>query len=153
MKARDWQFIRSFVIFAVAAFLLLQLWPRDQTNPPIQSEPIWDSPETEQLARRACFDCHSHETEWPWYTAIVPISSLLEHDVRKGREVYNFSDWDEGCCTAEAIDRMAAIVGRRQMPFPYYVIMHPEADLTDIERGQLVYGLIDTMENGPTGSE
>lgn len=149
MKSHDWKFLRTFVVVAVAAFLALQLWPRNQNNPQVVSTPIWDSEETRQLAERACFDCHSYQTEWPWYTAIVPVSSLLEHDVTKGREVYNFSEWTEGCCTEEKIERMAAIVGRQQMPPPYYVILHPEADLTDEERGILTYGLIQTMENGP----
>jgi hypothetical protein len=149
MRRKDWQFLRGFVAFAVISFLLLQLWPRYQTNPPVVQEPVWDSAETAVLAQRACYDCHSHETRWPWYTKIVPVSSLLEYDVARGRKVYNFSEWAQGCCTAEQIEEMAAIVGRGQMPPPYYVILHPEARLTQEERGRLTNGLIATMENGP----
>ncbi len=147
MKRRDWQFLRGFVLFSLLAFGLLQLWPRNQTNPPIVSVPNWDSEQTAELVYRACYDCHSHETRWPWYTNIVPVSSLLEHDVAAGREVLNFSDLEAGCCTEDQIERMAAIVGRDQMPPPYYVLLHPEAQLTSEERGKLIYGLIATMEN------
>lgn len=146
MKRRDWQFLRGFALFSLLAFLLLQLWPRNHTNPPIISTPEWDQAETAVLVERACFDCHSHETVWPWYTDIVPVSSLLEYDVARGRNVYNFSDWAGNCCTEEQIERMAAIVGRDQMPPPYYVLLHPEARLTNEERGKLIYGLIATME-------
>lgn len=146
MKRRDWRFLRGFALFSLLAFGLLQFWPRNHTNPPIVSSPEWETAETAALAERACFDCHSHDTRWPWYTDIVPVSSLLEHDVEQGRAVYNFADWAGNCCTNEQIERMAAIVGRKQMPPPYYVLLHPEARLTDEERGKLVYGLIATME-------
>ncbi|MAT96983.1 MAG: cytochrome C [Anaerolineaceae bacterium] len=147
MKRRDWRFLRGFVLFSLLAFGLLQLWPRNHTNPPIVSVPNWDNAQTAEMVQRACFDCHSNETHWPWYTDIVPVSSLLEHDVEAGREVLNFSDWETSCCTDEQIERMAAIVGRDQMPPPYYVLLHPEARLTSEERGKLIYGLIATMEN------
>lgn len=147
MKRRDWRFLRGFVLFSLLAFGLLQLWPRNHTNPPIVSVPNWDNAQTAELVDRACFDCHSNETHWPWYTDIVPVSSLLEHDVEAGRVVLNFSDWEASCCTEEQIERMAAIVGRDQMPPPYYVLLHPEAQLSNEERGKLIYGLIATMEN------
>lgn len=147
MKREDWRFLRGFVFFSLLAFALLQLWPRNQTNPPVVSTPEWDSRQTAVLAERACYDCHSHQTHWPWYTNIVPISSLLEHDVEAGRAVYNFSEWESDCCTREEIEQMAAIVGRKQMPPPYYTLLHPEVRLTDEERGKLIYGLIATMEN------
>jgi hypothetical protein len=147
MKRRDWQFLRGFVLFSLLAFGLLQFWPRNHTNPPVVSVPDWDNGQTAALVNRACFDCHSHDTHWPWYTDIVPVSSLLEHDVETGREVLNFSDWEASCCTEEQIERMAAIVGRDQMPPRYYVLLHPEARLSMEERGKLVYGLIATMES------
>ena len=56
--------------------LVIQLLPygRDHTNPPVVAEPLWDSPQTRALAKRACFDCHSNETIWPWYTNVAPVS-------------------------------------------------------------------------------
>ena len=61
-----------------ALVVLPQLVPygRDHRNPPITGTPTWDSPRTAELARRACFDCHSHETRWPWYSSLAPLSWL-----------------------------------------------------------------------------
>jgi len=60
----------------VGLLVVIQFVPygRAHTNPPVAQEPIWDSPQTRELARRACFDCHSNETMWPWYSNIAPIS-------------------------------------------------------------------------------
>lgn len=126
---------------------LMQFWPLQLTNPPVVSEPAWDSERTRRLAERACFDCHSHETVWPWYTHIVPVGNLLERDVLNGRQQLNFSAWQQTCCTLTQIDEMAETVNKREMPLPYYLILHPEADLTAAERGELVNGLIATMES------
>lgn len=66
---------------------------RDRVNPPVVAEPAWDSAETRTLARQACFDCHSNETEWPVYASVAPVSWLIEHDISKGRAALNFSEW------------------------------------------------------------
>jgi hypothetical protein len=81
---------------AVVLFALAQAVPygRNHENPPVQAEPIWDSPRTRQLAKRACFDCHSNETTWPWYTNFAPFSWLAYNDVTGGRSALNFSEWN-----------------------------------------------------------
>jgi hypothetical protein len=64
------------LLILVGGFLLIQLVPygRAHANPPVVKEPAWDSPTTRALAKRACFDCHSNETVWPWYTNVAPVS-------------------------------------------------------------------------------
>ena len=71
---------------ALVAALAIQVVPygRDQVNPPVRMEPAWDSPQTRDLARRACFDCHSNETEWPPYSRVAPASWILQRDVTEG---------------------------------------------------------------------
>jgi mono/diheme cytochrome c family protein len=64
-----------------------------QTNPPVIAEPEWDSPRTRELARRACFDCHSNETRWPLYSRFAPVAYTLASNVQEGREHLNFSEW------------------------------------------------------------
>ena len=81
---------------AIVVFLLIQLIPVKRTNPPVLSEPNWDSPETRALAKVACFDCHSNETVWPWFTKIAPASWLVYRDVTSGRRRLNFSEWGGG---------------------------------------------------------
>jgi hypothetical protein len=57
---------------------------RDHSNPPVRIEPRWDRARTRELAVRACFDCHSNQTRWPWYSHVAPISWLVQHDVEEG---------------------------------------------------------------------
>ena len=72
--------VGGFVVLVVVLFGLIQLVPVQRTNPPVVAEPPWDSPETRALAVRACFDCHSNETVWPWYAYVAPVSWLVAHD-------------------------------------------------------------------------
>ena len=83
------------VVGLVALFVLIQLVPygRNHANPPVVKEPEWVSPQTRQLAKRACFDCHSNESVWPWYSNIAPVSWLVQNDVDEGRRRLNFSEW------------------------------------------------------------
>jgi hypothetical protein len=101
------------------------------------SEPDWDSPQTRELAQRACFDCHSNETVWPWYSNIAPVSWLVQHDVDEGREYVNFSDWGN----ARELDELGEVVYEGEMPMSNYLLTHPEARLTDAERAALAQGL------------
>ena len=66
----------KYVKWFLAAVVVMQLVPygRDHSNPPVTAEPNWDSPETRALFKRACFDCHSNETVWPWYAYVAPFS-------------------------------------------------------------------------------
>ena len=71
--------VRAGLLF-VMAFVAIQFVPygRDHANPPADAEPAWDSPDTRTLAKEACFDCHSNETEWPAYSNVAPISWLIQ---------------------------------------------------------------------------
>ena len=109
--------VRKLVLIGVAvlaaAFLLIQLVPYGHAhdNPPVAAEPNWDSPQTRELAQRACFDCHSNETTWPWYSNVAPVSWLVQHDVDEGREYLNFSRWGLGGEGEEADIFRALAVG------------------------------------------
>ena len=83
-------------IFAVlvAAFLLLQLKNPPRTNPPIVSDLMATNPPPPQIAamlHAACYDCHSHETKWPWYSHLAPMSWLVANDVNEGRNNLDLS--------------------------------------------------------------
>jgi hypothetical protein len=133
------------VIVGLGGFLLVQLVPfgRDHTNPPVVQEPKWDSPTTAELAKRACFDCHSNETVWPWYSNIAPISWLVAHDTYEGRDNLNFSDYQPGDVE---FDRLARHVNEGEMPPPQYTLIHKGARLTAAERQQLVQGLQNSLQ-------
>jgi hypothetical protein len=134
---------------------LIQLIPygRDHTNPPILQEPNWDSPQTRELAKRACFDCHSNETTWPWYSNIAPISWLVQRDVDEGRQKLNFSDWgmarsDQGREGRE-LDEISEVILEGEMPPGTYLITHPEARLSQTEKQALADGLGATIRQTP----
>ena len=117
---------------------------RHHTNPPIVREPAWDSPRTRQLAVRACFDCHSNETRWPWYAAIAPVSWLVQHDVDEGRHELNFSDWQGGTREGEKPEELREEIEEGAMPPLPFLLLHPEARLTEAEEKELVAGLVAT---------
>lgn len=142
----------------VGGFLLIQLVPygRNHDNPPVIQEPNWDSPETRALAERACFDCHSNETVWPWYSNIAPVSWLTQHDTEEGRQILNFSEWGVNGRRQET-DEIGEAIQEGSMPMPMFLITHPEARLTDAEKQALIRGLAATTgssfrsESGESG--
>ena len=135
------KWIVRLIVFGVVVFGALQLIPRGDAlaNPPVQQEPKWDSTQTRELAQRACFDCHSNETNWPWYTKVQPVSMLMSGDITKGREMMNFSDWDQGVeLTGDFVERT---IRSGKMPLKRYLMLHPETKLTVEEQEQLIVGL------------
>jgi mono/diheme cytochrome c family protein len=134
--------LRWLGIGVVAAFLILQLLPYGHTNPPGHVEPRWDAPATRALAVRACFDCHSNETVWPWYSHVAPVSWLAQRDVDEGRRTLNFSEWDRPQKEAR---ESAKTVRKGEMPPWFYVLLHPDARLTPAETQTLIAGLEATL--------
>jgi hypothetical protein len=130
------------VVILLAAFGLIQLVPygRDHTNPPVTNEYQWSSAEAKAVAEKACYDCHSNETVWPWYTNIAPSSWLVQRDVDEGRDHLNLSEWPEGATiVTDAIGaEIADIVGEGEMPPFQYKLVHGDARLSDAERQLLI---------------
>ena len=126
------------------SFLAIELVPygRGHVNPPTVSEPAWDSPATRALAKQACFDCHSHETEWPAYARIAPASWLVQHDVDEGRAVLNFSEWQRA--QEKSKDAVEELREGEMPPWPYW-LMHAHARLSDADRDRLARGLARTL--------
>jgi len=137
-------------VIGVGIFLLIQLVPygRDHANPPVVQEPQWDYPQTRELVKRACFDCHSNESVWPWYSNIAPISWLVQHDVDEGRGRLNFSTWGQGRMET---DEIYEVVSEGEMPLPIYLLMHADARLNAQEKQALLDGLQATFGGGAGG--
>ena len=139
----------SILGIGVLVLVGLQLVPygRNHANPPVQTAPQWDSPRTRELFTRACADCHSNETVWPWYSNIAPVSWLVQRDVDEGREKFNIS------IGSGKADESAEKVADGEMPLAIYTILHPEANLTAAEKQELIQGLVATFggESGERG--
>lgn len=133
------------VVCIAVPFLFLR---PDHTNPPVAAEPTWDSPRTRELFFRACADCHSNETVWPFYSSIPPASLLIQKDVDEGRSQFNISEWgrprNEG-------DEAAELLQEGEMPLRIYLLMHPSARLDAGEQQELMHGLLATF--GGEGEE
>ena len=130
LKAAKW-------LLGIAIVIQLVPYGHDHSNPPVVKEPAWDSPATRDLFHRACFDCHSNETRWPWYSNVAPVSWLVQNDVNGGRSHMNLTEWDQPQRHAKDV---ADEVTTKDMPPWYYLPMHPAARLTDAERAALAAG-------------
>ena len=130
--------ISKLAIAAVALLLVIQLVPVDRSNPPVESEVPADA-ETRAILKRACYDCHSHETRWPWYAKVAPVSWLVAHDVEEGREHLNFSAWNryDAKKQAKKLDEVWEEVEEGEMPLWFYVPLHPEAKLSDADLARI----------------
>ncbi len=133
------------LVIIVIGFVVLQFIPFGdfipalaRTNPPVKSQIAWNSPETEQLVRTTCYGCHSNETEWPFYAYIAPMSWLVLHDVNEARSKLNFSEE-----SADSIDPSVLVeqIDRGSMPPIQYLLLHPEARLSDAQKEALRTGL------------
>jgi hypothetical protein len=96
-------------------------------------------PETLALLQRACQNCHSQNTEWPWYSHVAPVSWLLAHDVQQARSHMNLSNWQDYSTDdrLRLLSAIGSVLRNRAMPPQRYLLLHAEARLGDEERQQI----------------
>ncbi len=134
------------VFIALGALLVgIQFIPVDRSNPP--ADPGQDylalaQPPTAvaTILKGACYDCHSHNTTYPWYAYIAPVSFWIRGHINDGRRHLNFATWgaSEAGRKARKLDECAEEVESKGMPENFYTWMHASARLTDAQRGELV---------------
>ncbi len=126
------------VIAAVVILALIQLIRPARTNPQLSPElALRAPPQVAEILERSCYDCHSNQTRWPWYSNVAPFSWLLAYDVNEGRADVNYSEW-----AGYPPDRQLKLLKEtckemeeREMPPAYYLPTHKHARLTptDVE--------------------
>ena len=131
---------RNLVVLLAAILILIQFIPVQKTNPPLLREPNWDSQKTRNYAVRVCFDCHSNQTVWPFYSKVAPISWFVAGHVNEGRENLNFSEW-KAKFGKDIIEELE----EEEMPLKSYLILHPSAKLNDTELTEFIEGLKKTI--------
>jgi hypothetical protein len=146
---RRW--LLRIALAGLVVFVLLQAVPYGwwHENPAVVRDAPWPDQASADLARAACYDCHSNETEWPAYSYVAPMSWLIRRDVEQGREELNFSRWDE--FGDEAHDA-AEELEEGSMPPSQYLPLHPDARLSDAEVDQLVAAL-EAMDQDDGGGD
>lgn len=133
---RQW-LVRGGVALVVL-LVVVQFIPVHRSNPPVSSD-IPTSPEVKTVLRRACYDCHSHATVWPWYSQVAPLSWLIVHDVNEGRKELNFSTWDR-YSTQEQVKKLKESwkeIQEGDMPPWSYRGPHRDAQLSAQDRALL----------------
>lgn len=126
-------------IALVIACIGIQFFTVDRDNPPVTMD-IAAPANVKAILRRSCYDCHSNEVDWPWYSSIAPVSWLVASDVHRGREHFNFSTWDQYTLDEQAhlIDEIGEETDDGEMPLWFYLPLHPEARLSTEDRTTLL---------------
>lgn len=129
--------MKKILIVLVLIFVGIQFIPVERTNPLVTQEV--NAPEqVKSILKKACYDCHSNETNWLWYTKVAPASFLIASDVKEGREHLNFSEWDRVKGKESKVkEEIWEEIRDEKMPPWQYRIMHSEAKLSDEEKNIL----------------
>jgi hypothetical protein len=123
---------------ALAVLGVLQLVPLDRSNPPVTAD-FDGPPAVEAVLRQSCYDCHSNETAWTWTAYVAPASWLVVRDVHRARDEFNLSEWGQ----MDAEDRtelpheVVEEVEEGAMPLPAYLLIHPEAGVSEADLATL----------------
>jgi hypothetical protein len=127
--------VKRTLLYIFGAVLLVgiavQLVPVERGNPAIETE-IVVPVEVRAVLRESCYDCHSNETVWPWYSQVAPASWQVAHDVEEGREHLNFSTWNRYDEREQhhKVEEIWEEIEKGKMPLPKYLRLHPNARLT-----------------------
>ena len=145
------KWILRFLALGILGLLLIQLIPfgHDHTNPPIVAEPKWSSPQARALVKEHCFQCHSNETQWTWYSNIAPASWLIAEDVIAARSRFNFSDWNKN---PGELDEMKEEIQEGAMPPIQYWAFHPSSRMDQQQKQDLIHALESSVQDGETSS-
>lgn len=131
------------IVFAVL-FILIQLYrPERFTTAEVTESHITNKlnvpPDVESILKRSCYDCHSNQTVWPWYSNVAPVSWLVIDDVNRGREKMNFSEWNKLSSSKQSI-RLESIceeITENEMPLKPYLLLHADAELSQADKDLL----------------
>lgn len=131
------KWLKLSLITLVALVVAAQVVRPSRTNPPVDPQKeitahMQVDPAVMATLSRACNDCHSNRTEWPWYSNVAPVSWLVAHDVNDGREELNFSEWgaSKEKEPGKLLGKICSEVTDGEMPMATYTLIHPQAKLT-----------------------
>jgi hypothetical protein len=134
------KWVKSIFIALAVIFVLIQFVRPDRTNPPLDpARKLQAPPQVAAILDRSCRDCHSNETDWPWYTNIAPISWWLADHVKEGRHELNLSEWNGYTARRKGrkLKEICEQIKDGEMPLPSYVRLHAKAKLSDADRETL----------------
>ncbi len=130
--------LRSALLGVVVVGALMQTVQPDRSNPAAKG-PLSAPPEVMNVLKRSCYDCHSNESRWPWYSYIAPASWFVANHVKEGREHLNFSDWTtmDAAKQMHASSEILEVLDRGEMPLKSYLLLHGDAELSATDKALL----------------
>lgn len=130
--------LKVFFLLILIALIGIQFIDVERTNPVVTAD-LKAPGEIKEILIKSCYDCHSNQTEWPWYSYVAPVSWLVANDVAEGRKHLNFSDWEKfpGRKKEELKKEIWEEVRDDKMPMTIYTYTHPGAKL-DITQKNLI---------------
>lgn len=133
--------LKLLILILFIVIVIIQFIPHDKPEVILTNENdlIYNNQLPEHISvmlKESCYDCHSNETIYPWYSYMAPVSWLVVKDIREGREELNFSHWESQnkMDKAKNLDKIIDEVTDENMPMPIYTIMHTEAKLSNDDR-------------------
>ena len=148
--------VRRFIVGFIVLVAAIQFVPVQHSNPPAADPVVFADPNAEAIAKRSCYDCHSNQTTWPWYSYVAPFSWYTINHVEEGRSRLNFSDvagtlaqprrerggeGGEQQTTADLAEHSAETIDRGSMPPSYYTLIHKDAILSAADKATLIAGI------------
>jgi hypothetical protein len=122
--------MKKIFIALIVILIAIQFIPVERTNPPVSLN-INAPDNISNILKTSCYDCHSNETNWPWYSYVAPVSFLIADDVKTGRKHLNFSEWDkyDGGKRQKLLEEIVEVIEDEEMPLTMYTFTHPNAKL------------------------
>jgi hypothetical protein len=147
-KFLRWRFVRWTLLGLLIVLLGIQFVPVNRANPAVETE-VPAPANVLAVLRRSCYDCHSNETVWPWYSHVAPVSWLLARDVQEGRRHLNFSTWNKVKPDRQArkLSEMWNEVESGDMPLWFYLPLHGDARLSAADKDVLRAWAISTSSH------
>ena len=123
------------LVIILAIIIIPQFIPVKRDNPSVVAD-FNENPAVKAIFDRSCYDCHSNETVWPWYSRIAPISWQVAHDVHEGREHLNFSEWGSYSDRRleHAREEILEETQSGEMPLGMYLVIHSGAKLSEEDK-------------------
>jgi hypothetical protein len=136
---------KKIAIGFIVLLLVIQVFRIDKTNPPVDVKNDFISTTNAPLAvgqilKTSCYDCHSNETRYPWYTNVAPLSWWVKDHINEGREELNFSEWKNYNAKKadHKLEECIEQIEEGEMPMYSYTLLHSEAKLSEAQKKLLI---------------
>lgn len=137
--------LKNIIVFLIVFLGLAQFFKIEKDNPKVSSSldflTVENPPQNiSKMIKNECYDCHSNETKYPWYTEYAPLSWWIKSNINGAREYFNFSEWGN-LSQKQKIAKMQECyeaLEEEEMPVGLYISMHDEAQFSDAQNDSLM---------------